>query len=180
MIRICLDVESTIADIYTPFAQQYEEEYGEKPEEHTEWGFGDSNVDIDEFMEMTSSNWKHRALDIPPEEDDLMLYANILDSLADVLDIVTGRRGFEDEIRNWLDYNGLAYNRFYEVSSQKKKADFGYDVIIDDCPKHVESINADQTLLLYDQPYNRNLNLPDNVFRIESIKEAAEHVSGME
>lgn len=179
MVRICLDVESTIADIYGLFAQQYEEKYGEKPQEHTEWGFGDSNVNIDEFMQMTSSNWKHRPLDIPPEEDDLMVYANALNSMADVLDVVTGRRGFEKEIRNWLDYNGLTYNRFYQVNSQKEKANLGYDVIIDDCPKHIEAVNDDQTLLLYDQPYNRDVTLPDNVFRINSISEAADHVSSI-
>lgn len=180
MIRVCLDVESTIADIYKLFAEEYEKKFNESPVAHTEWGFGDSNVSLDSFMQITSSNWKHQPLDIPPEEEDVELYVNALHSMSDVLDIVTGRKGFDAEIRKWLDNNGLVYNRFYKVDSQKEKAELGYDVLIDDCPKHIESISSDQTLLLFDQPYNQGLDLPNNVIRIKSLLDAVDIVSDMD
>lgn len=171
MTRVSLDLESTLADIATPFLDEYERRNSSRPNQWTDWGFGDADFTFREFMEITSSNWKHRAHQIPPTEKGLMMKINKLHSKADVVDIVTGRQGFSEIMQAWLNTHGIKFDNFRVVESQEQKSELGYDLLIDDCPKHAVEVNDDQTLYLYDQPYNRDVRLGDNCKRVASFRD---------
>lgn len=169
MTTISLDVESTITNILTPFREELKERTGKEIQDRIEWGFKNVDVSKDTFMEITSSNWKHKPLEIPPTEAGIHVPIMAIYDKAEKLDIVTGRQGFDEEIRTWLEYYSIPYDDFVVVQGQEAKADLGYDVLIDDSPKHVDAVSDDQRLILYDQPYNRNIEMQDNFYRATSF-----------
>lgn len=169
---IALDVESTLADTGTPFRDEYESRNGWRPGEWTDWDFEDVDFDVREYLEITGHNWKHNTGDIPPTERNLAAKVFMLYEDAEYLDIVTGRKGFQEYIEAWLATQGVAYDDYVEVDGQAAKADLGYDIYIDDAPRHVDEIGDDQFLFLYDQPYNRDMELPANAVRVRSLAQA--------
>jgi len=173
-MNVSLDVESTLADISTPFRDEYERRHGVRPGVWTEWDFTDADFTFSEFMAITGSNWKNRIHAIEPTEVGIMSKLYELQQLTTSISIVTGRSGFDRQIQAWLDTQGIIYDNYVVVNSQEEKAELGYQILIDDCPKHVEYIQNDQTFLLYDQPYNQHIDTQsyDNVTRINSLGEA--------
>lgn len=175
--NVSLDLESTLANISEPFKDEYERRNGVRPSQWTTWGFDDAEFDAREFMKITGSNWKRRANEIPVTEKGVMAKVHNLYKNVDRLDVVTGRKGHREIMKAWLDTHGIRYDEFVIADSQEAKADLGYDVYIDDCPMHSERLNDAQTFLLYDQPYNRDITLPDGSHRIRSIRDAIEYVT---
>ena len=72
--RIALDVESVLANILDPFFEQYNSKHGTNytREDMEDWDWIPRELDIQEFLSMTEEEWKRRAFDgLPPEEQGL-------------------------------------------------------------------------------------------------------------
>lgn len=181
-MNVALDIESTLADVATPFRNEYENRHGVRPEPWEEWDFEDAQFSFSDFMEITTSNWKHHLNAIPAMENGVMPKVHAIRELTDKVDIVTGRSGIDRQLRAWLDTKGVVYDNFVTVDSQEEKAEIGYQVLIDDCPKHVDNIYADQTLLLYNQPYNQHIKTGEmeNVTRINSLTDAISKIEWLQ
>jgi len=175
-MKIALDLESTLADIRTPFRDEYERRNGWRPSEADEWNFKNNEFTVREFLEITGSNWKHRTNEIPVTEKGLMAKTHEIYELADQLDVVTARKGHRGRMQAWLNTKGILFDDFIVAPGQEEKADLGYDVYIDDCPKHANSLNNSQRLLLYDQPYNQHVVESNAVIRINSLSDALERL----
>ena len=171
MNSISLDLESVLADIMTPFVSEYNERNNADLErgDWEDWYFNDVGFEYREFMEITGHNWKHNANEIPKTETNLGGKTQYIKERAEQLNVVTNRVGHDDVLRAWLNTHNVQYNRFFSVECDK--ADLGYDIYIDDKPELAHSIGPGQTLYLYDQPYNRDIEtgMYRNVIRIESL-----------
>ena len=63
----------------------------------------------------------------------------------------------EHPTEHWLQIHGLASGgKLVIVNSSEEKIELGYDYYVDDCPKMIELIKPEQTLFLYNQPWNKN------------------------
>lgn len=176
MTYVSLDLESTLADISTPFKEEYENRHGTIPEQWTTWNFEDAEFDTGDFMKITGGLWKRSPEDIPVTEKGLMAKVSAIYNEVEKLDVVTGRQGHREQMEWWLDSVGVVYDDFVIANSQEAKQDLGYDVFIDDCPHHAKRLHDGQVLLLYDQPYNRNVSLPDDSHRIVSLHDTIDYL----
>lgn len=168
-MKIALDIESTIADVVSAFQEEYEERHGETPMENTTWEFENVGYDASTFFELTQSRWKHHHLDIPPTEEDVTISTRKIYEQADTVDLVTGRQGAEDHMKEWAEFYDIWYDDFKSVDSQEEKLEMDYDVLIDDSPKHIEALDEDQYLFFYTMPYNKDVLLPQNATRVDNL-----------
>lgn len=174
MIEIALDLESTLADIETPFVNHYNEDHRETitTESWGEWDFSDAPFEAREFMQITGHNWKENANEIHPIEQGIAQRVFRVYQEADKLDIVTNRVGHETTMNAWLNTQGIQFDNF--VSTQNVKTDLNYDVYIDDHPNIANHLNPSQHLFLYDQAYNQDVNTsPLNIERISSVSDVS-------
>ena len=93
--------------------------------------------------------------------------------------IITGRHkctsntvdgeDMRNRIKNWLTKNNIVYDKllFAKVPKIKEINENKIDIMIEDSPSTIESINKIVKVLCYDNRYNRDLKL-DNVTRVYS------------
>jgi hypothetical protein len=175
-LRVSLDLESVLAAVRPEFEREYEKRtgnpiFGEK----MEWGFGNCQYDYSTFMEITASNWKHRWDQIEATEPDIAGRVNAIRDKVGRLDVVTNRRGFDQKLQLWLEKHGIQYDHFLVADHVDSKIELPYEVFIDDRPGMANDLdvlgNDDQYLLVYNQPWNRDVRERLNVTRVDDLVE---------
>jgi uncharacterized HAD superfamily protein len=110
---------------------------------------------------------------LPPTENNI---ANNIEEIRkiSITDVVTSAKfSFIDSIRLWLDRIGIGP---INIICKKEKAGLDYDIFIDDSPDTALSISKrGKMCLLYDQPWNRNVN-DKNIIRIDKLSEAVTYI----
>ncbi|MEM1942824.1 MAG: hypothetical protein QXO30_03620 [Candidatus Caldarchaeum sp.] len=175
-MRIAVDVDGVLADLAGMIIKIYREETGvEIPREAiTEWEFWHRlSMTRQQFMELIIKSWS-RWREIKPTEDDI---AEDVMSLArhGVVDVLTQRPAETiNHVKLWLKHHGVVYRSFTWVPLKSTKLSFFYDVYIDDSPRLAEQFpHSSRVLLLYDQPWNRDVRTRNNIMRVSSLDEAA-------
>ena len=109
---------------------------------------------------------------LPMTEENIPEYISELEENDFVIYIVTSRpKRSEKYVIKWLNKNKLKYNKFYAIGPYSSKSKINSDFLVEDAPEHiVKFIKSNRFAFIYDQPWNRNLNL-DNTLRIKSIRE---------
>ncbi|MEN2974919.1 MAG: hypothetical protein ABDH32_05000, partial [Candidatus Caldarchaeales archaeon] len=116
--------------------------------------------------------------EIPPTEDRIVEKLLRLKSLGR-LDIVTARsKETEVYALEWLRKHEIPYDNYVWVESGESKAMLDYDVYIDDSPFLARALqNKDKIVLVYDQPWNRELIEANNIKRIRNLDEAYQYLN---
>jgi len=86
------------------------------------------------------------------------------------IDVVTGRsQATVQPAMNWLKEHKIPYDTFVRTASTKAKARLSYDVFIDDSAELMSLVasSLDNSGILYTQPWNRNADDMQRVFRVE-------------
>ena len=126
------------------------------------------------------SAWEdYNAEQITSYEPNVGLLVGQICEVAPV-DIVTAHmESSRRNIERWLALNHVPYDKLVLVGSgdglNKLTTDNGYDVFIDDNPNLAEKAPSSVFVLLYSQPWNQQVHMPDgnrNVIRIRSLREA--------
>lgn len=83
--------------------------------------------------------------------------------------------------RNKIEYDGIGFDLGRPVPGDKGTycAEQKIDVMIDDLPAYLETMVGKTQIMVYDQPYNRELNLPGAV-RVHSWYEIYDKIRKME
>ncbi len=172
-MKIALDVDGVLADVIEPWLAY--NNTVRKPLEKadvTDWDFW-RRLGIDRllFYEELSLCWKDWA-SIPPTERDLARATEDLSALGQV-DILTAREKSTDHfVKEWLKLHGISYGSYVSVDYGPKKAEFDYDVFIDDSPLNASRfMQGGKAVLLYCQPWNRGVSGP-GMRRISSLHDA--------
>lgn len=179
---IAVDLDGVLANSLKVMLDIFYERTGRllRYEEIDDWYFWRKvNIDEETFFELLDSAWS-RWREIPPTEDGIVDKLSRLRTLGR-LDIVTARsKRTEDYALKWLTLHGIPYDNYIRVESGEAKAGLGYDVFIDDSPYLAMQLhNTGKLVLLYDQPWNRNVNAEGNVVRIRSLENAYHILSRM-
>ncbi len=174
-MKIALDLDGTLADIIGLWLVEYNKKSRERLDYHniTKWDFWMKlGYTPSRFFKELSDCWK-RWKSIRPIEDRVSYFVNQLNRYAKV-DIVTARDP-ESSIyaKEWLKYNNIKYDQFVLVARGSDKAYLDYDIFIDDSPINAKKISAlDKLILLYNQPWNRDVDEDSNIIRIKQLSDA--------
>lgn len=147
MLEIALDFDGTLADTHKPSIREYNAVHGTDVslEDIKDWKFGGVNIDIDEYLEISSIIWhidREVGGVIDPLDD---LPASPVAKLAGFpeveVDVVTARSKHDHKpMKKWLDrYHISDYIR--DFIHDENKADLGYDIYIDDNPEMVDEVD---------------------------------------
>lgn len=182
-MRIAADLEGTIADVHTLWIQQYNARHGTKYtfSDIDSWDFfkkGHTKFKMtreeffNDFKELWCSSWKL----IPPTEENI---GKTLQSLHQKckMDIVTQAVAAHSadgpqKIQAWLNKYVIPYGCLVILDLGERKIDLNYDFFVDDAPHMAKQAEeCKKRLLLYDTPWNQNIEDSEYVTRINSLAE---------
>lgn len=178
---ILLDVDGTLADIHQPWLERVNRDYrqqlvesGNYPytfEDISDWDFGPKakalGLGIKDCLGLVFSAWEHNWSDVRPVDPDVAKTANLLVRKYGAVDIVTANE-MEDEILQWLSLYNISCRHFLSGGSKVK---LQYRILVEDDPTLPDKISPEQTLLLRDRPWNRDVKERDNVIRFHYFRE---------
>jgi hypothetical protein len=170
-LDIALDVEGVLADTH-----KATQKHSDMLEPHEcpppNWEFR-CDEHYDEFMDVSQHLWRENPHHIPPVEHGLRYSTGLLNDFHNV-DIVTHRRGVDQQLREWLDGYGIEYDNFYV--SDGHKSDIGnHDVHIDDSPNVVTDATTNgRVVMLVCRPYNAAIENARDVQRVSGVEHATE------
>ena len=179
-MNIALDLDGTLADIIGLWLAEYNKRSRERLDYHsiTKWDFWTRlGYTPNRFFRELSNCWK-RWRNIKPIEDKVGDAVNALHKFGRV-DIVTARDP-ESSIyaKAWLKHHNIKYDQFVLVARGSDKAYLNYDIFIDDSPVNAKKIsNFDKMVLLYDQPWNRDVREVNNIIRIKQLADALDLIA---
>lgn len=188
-----VDLDGVCADYVAGFRRSVAQIWGVAEESLTKdvtWDFVEWGIDEEQFIEL------HR---LAVQEHRLFIDLPAIDGAADSLwrlsdagvwiRIVTHRlvvnwdhRMIVSDTVQWLDDNRIPYR---DICFLGRKPEVQADVYIDDAPHNVDALRAaGNTVIVFDQPYNRHLEEPraDNWYQVEELvaQQMAESIGSYE
>lgn len=158
-MRISLDIEETLADVRSLIIPRLKEEIGAEIE-IKDWNLRNSPFSLDTLLELTREIWRSRWREIPLLERDLPSVLFRIDQMNEMaIDIVTARENCKTQMKKWLEMKEIPYKKYISATD---KSELDHDVFIDDNPELAGEVN----LILYDQPWNREVNDEKIIARI--------------
>lgn len=180
--KISIDVDSILIDIMVNYCKIYNKKKNSKKtkEDVTDWDFFD---DWGLSKEEGRGIFENIDLqDVPVISDTLDCYLLLLNQRSKV-DIVTNRKEEQRKalLKKFKSMNlkpGIQYQNLIIVDSEKKKLDLDYDIYIDDSPKLANIIEKypNKILILLDQPWNKNIQIANNIKRVNNWKEIYDEI----
>lgn len=172
MTRIALDLDSTLADTrVVAYELMFGDDHDRDPQESPTWDWPIEEYGAARFLNAMWHAWTLRGEQIPPLEENIAGKIARLSRFGEV-DIVTAHAnhlGITEAKEEWVVDHGIDPNAFVVVETKADKTDLNYDVFIDDKPTLPEKADDDQTVYLYDWPYNRDAS--GEYTRVESLDE---------
>lgn len=178
-MKIALDLDGTLADIIGLWLTEYNKRSRKRLDYHniTKWDFWmNLGYTPTRFFKELSNCWK-RWRSIKPIEEEVSYAVDQLHKFGKV-DIVTARDP-ESSIyaKEWLKYHNIKYDQFVLVARGSDKAYLNYDIFIDDSPINAKKISAfDKMILLYNQPWNKDVKESSNIVRIRQLSDALDFI----
>ncbi len=178
-MKIALDVDSVLADVIVTWLDVYREFSGRslKKAEVNTWNFWKTlGLTRKQFEDIFTEAWV-RWERIPPTENNLAGTVKRLRRLHTV-DIVTGRTlNTVPDVKKWLSWQNIDYEQFVRVPTYTLKSSLEYDIFIDDSPLNiVGAADKNRHSILYDQPWNQDMEPHPVIYRVKSLVEAADIV----
>lgn len=171
-MKIALDLDGTLADIIGLWLNEYNKKNRERLNYHdiTKWDFWMRlGYTPSRFFTELSNCWK-RWKYIKPLEEKVNYAVEQLHKFGKV-DIVTARDPKSSiYAKEWLKHYNIKYDEFVLVARGSDKAYLDYDIFIDDSPINAKTIAAlNKTVLLYNQPWNRDIKENNSIIRIKRL-----------
>lgn len=169
---LALDLDSTLANIH-PVAFELLEgpENDYSVEQVTDWEWGVREFGEAAYLSALWNVWTLRPDEVQPYEDDI---AETVSQLREDFEvhIVTAHpdhMGISEGKQNWVDEQGIPYDRFRPVCMGVSKSQLDYHVLVDDKPTVPEEADRFQRVYMFDQPYNAHAE--GDYIRVESVNE---------
>jgi uncharacterized protein len=172
MLKLALDFDNVLADTMSTWIKYYNEIHTKSltKQDIKKWEFWkDLRMPEDKVFEIYRKVWSDLQ-NLPLIEKDASLIVKELKKMTQ-LDIVTAVRS---DVKSWLDGKAIPYN---EIVYSQKKTELDYDVFIDDSPLVAEALSEQKICLVYDQPWNQNIEKSKSVIkRINSLEGAVQYL----
>ncbi len=170
---VAIDVDSVLADVMLVWTDEYNKRnktYVTKKEI--------ANWDITTILPITPHQvyryftylWKYRWRAIPPTESKIGEVTKRIHRKGYRISILTKReRPTAPYVSKWLDLNHIYADELLFIYDAVPKANYPFDILIDDAPKNLIDVISPKSAILFNQPWNKNFNWP---VRVDSLSEA--------
>jgi uncharacterized HAD superfamily protein len=188
-MRVACDIDGVLLDTVITFCELFNKKHGTSYQKSdvTKWEFFiDWNIPEDDIWDIFYQIYKD-SMSVPFIDDRIPSIMMELNQTHDVSIVSARTPQYRESILRKLRFHrilqGSHYNElvllFHKPYDLKMKQDF--DVIIDDNPKLAESIKQqkDKILLLFDQPWNQEINDAENIIRVRNWSEIEEYFSSI-
>lgn len=170
---VAIDVDSVLADVMLVWVDEYNRRKGTKisKEDITRWDIPTIlPVSPGQVYKYFTYIWKERWKEVPPTEDGIGKITERLHKKGYRISVITKReRPTVAYVAKWLDYNEVYLDDLLFVFDAVPKAEYPFDILIDDAPKNLVDISAPKTAILFNQPWNRDFDWP---VRVNTLSEA--------
>ena len=186
VLLIAVDLDGVLADPMVTFCRVLNQRHSTQftVNSFVQWNAWQiADITKDEFFRTLDKAWFEWE-NIPAVEDHIGEAVEGIRRFGRV-DVVTGRSQVTVQAAmNWLKEHEIPYDAFVRTESAIAKARLSYDVFIDDSAELMSLVasSLDKCGILYTQPWNRNAEDMQRVFRVERWEEipaALEKVSTM-
>jgi uncharacterized HAD superfamily protein len=175
VLRIAVDLDGVLADTMVTFCKILNQHHSTKftVNSFVQWNAWQiAHIPKEEFFRTLDEAW-FEWKSIPAVEDHIGDAVEGIHRFGRV-DIVTGRsQATVRAAMNWLKAHKIPYEDFVRTESTKAKATLSYDVFIDDSAELMSLVasSLDTYGIIYTQPWNRNVEDMQRVFRVETWKD---------
>jgi 5'(3')-deoxyribonucleotidase len=170
---VAIDVDSVLADVMLVWTDEYNKRNKAQitKKEIAKW-------DIPTILPITPNQvyryftyvWKHRWREIPPTEPKIDEVMKRIHRKGYRISIITKReRPTAPYVSKWLDFYRVYTDELLFIYDAVPKANYPFDILIDDAPKNLIDIISPKSAILFNQPWNKNFNWP---VRVNSLSEA--------
>ena len=171
VLRIAVDLDGVLADTMVTFCKILNQRHSTHftVNSFVQWNaWRIAHITKDEFFRTLDKAW-FEWKNIPSMDENIGAEVGRIRRFGHI-DIVTGRsRETVQAAKAWLERHKVPYETFVRTASTKAKAELNYDVFIDDSAELMSLVasSLDNSGILYTQPWNRNADDMQRVFRVE-------------
>jgi uncharacterized protein len=170
---VAIDVDSVLADVMLVWADEYSKRTGKKivKKDIYQWDIPTIlPITADQVYKYFSHVWKNRWREIPPTEPNIGDVTKRIHRKGYRISIITKReRPTVAYVAQWLDAHKVYADDLVFIYDAVPKANYPFDVLIDDAPKNLVDVAAPKSAILFNQPWNREFNWP---VRVDTLSEA--------
>jgi uncharacterized protein len=170
---VAIDVDSVLADVMVMWTREYNKRKNAKvnKNEINRWDISKIlSVSSEEVYRIFRHIWEFRWKDIPPTEPEIGKITTRIHRKGYRISILTKRdRSTVAYVAKWLDFYEIYSDDLLFVYDGTPKAEYPFDILIDDAPVNLVDIVAPKLGILFNQPWNRDF---DWSLRINSLSEA--------
>jgi uncharacterized protein len=170
---VAIDIDSVLADVMLIWADEYSKRSKTRvtKQDIVSWNISKVlPIDSNQVYQYFNYVWKYRWREIPPTEPDIGDVIRRIHQKGYRISIITKReRPTAPYVAMWLDRYDIYADELLFVYDTASKANYRFDVLIDDAPDNLVDIVAPKTAILFNQPWNRDFEWP---VRIDVLSEA--------
>ncbi len=170
---VAIDVDSVLADVMLIWADEYNRRHNTKiaKKDIIRW-------DIPTVLPITPNQvyryfshvWKHRWREIPPTEPGIGDVTKRIHHKGYRISVITKReRPTVPYVAMWLDMHNVYTDELLFIYDAVPKANYPFDILIDDAPKNLIDIVPPKSAILFNQPWNKEFEWS---VRVDTLSEA--------
>jgi uncharacterized HAD superfamily protein len=172
-LRIAIDVDGVLANQIDYLLPLIETKYGLKLKycDIVKWDMEIADTNIKDIIENRQIN-----------DDEYIMTMKVIDKAKSYIDILSRKNliiiltardtSLDQSTKSWLKGNNIKFDHYINKKS-KSKDYYSYDVLIDDYHGNFKNFtdSDNKLLILYDQPWNREFQVPTYIKRAKCWKE---------
>lgn len=170
---VAIDVDSVLADVMLVWSQEYNKRKSKSITKNdiTAWDIPTIlPISPDEVYRYFSYVWKFRWREIPSTEPNIGEITKRIHRKGYRISILTKReRPTAAYVAKWLDLHKVYADELLFIYDAVPKANYPFDILIDDAPKNLIDVIAPKSAILFNQPWNRKFEWS---VRVDSLSEA--------
>ena len=170
---VAIDVDSVLADVMLVWSDEYNKRVKTTITKNDIIAWDIPTVlpiTPDQVYKFFSHVWKYRWKEIPPTEPDIGEVTKRIHRKGYRISILTKReRPTAPYVARWLDFHQVYADELLFVYDAVPKANYPFDILIDDAPKNVVDVVPPKSAILFNQPWNSDFKWP---VRVSSLSEA--------
>lgn len=169
---LSIDFDSVLADTMIAWTKEYNKLKNTNitKSEITYWNIGMIlPLSADEISKMFNYVWQYCWQDIPPSEPGLSEIIKRIHRRGYRISVLTRReRPTVAYVAKWLDHHDIYSDDLIFIYDNTPKAEYHFDILIDDAPINLVDITPPKVGILFNQPWNKDFNWP---LRVNTLRE---------
>jgi uncharacterized protein len=169
---LSIDFDSVLADTMIAWTKEYNKLKNTNitKSEITYWNIGMIlPLSADEISTMFNYVWQYCWQDIPPSEPGLSEIIKRIHRRGYRISVLTRReRPTVAYVAKWLDHHDIYSDDLIFIYDNTPKAEYHFDILIDDAPINLVDITPPKVGILFNQPWNKDFNWP---LRVNTLRE---------